>query len=65
MKRMLFTIAAVSMLATPTWAATHCRDAKGKFMKCAEKTTTTTHTKTVAAKTVKKCRNAKGQFTKC
>ena len=39
----------------PVAAATHCRDAKGKFVKC---------TKASAAKATR-CKDAKGKFAKC
>lgn len=48
---------ALSTLAvTPTLAATQCRDAKGKFIKCAT---------TAAPKPATKCRDPKGKFIKC
>jgi len=58
MLRLAFAFAAMSLVATPVMAAP-CKDAKGKFIKCPTKTTTTT--------TVKKgpCRDAKGRFKKC
>lgn len=49
--------AALSLAAVPSYAAgTHCRDAHGKFIKCA--------TKTAPAKPVR-CKDAKGKFAKC
>jgi hypothetical protein len=55
MKKILFALSAVSLLAAsaPSLAAP-CKDAKGKFIKCPAK----------PAKP-KVCRNAKGHFTKC
>jgi hypothetical protein len=51
MKKLVFALTALSLLAgsAPSVAA-GCRDAKGKFIKCAKPT---------------KCRDAKGHFTKC
>jgi hypothetical protein len=57
MKRLLSAIASVAMLASfgslAEAKAPPCRDAKGKFIKCADK------------KPAPRCRNAKGQFAKC
>ena len=52
MKKLVFALAAVSLLAgsAPSFAAP-CKDAKGKFVKCPAKP--------------KVCRNAKGHFAKC
>ena len=52
MKKLLFALSAVSLLAasTPSFAAP-CKDKHGKFMKCPAKP--------------KVCRNAKGHFAKC
>jgi len=51
--RVLLLIAAIGMLAAPVSAAKSCRDAHGKFMKCA------------ALAKPKVCRDAKGHFMKC
>ena len=55
MRKALMMFAAASLLATPALAA-QCRDAKGKFIKCPEKTAV-----------VKKgpCKDAKGKFINC
>lgn len=53
-RNILFATAALTMVATPAFAAP-CRDAKGKFIKCPDKT---------PAKTVR-CKDAKGKFAKC
>jgi hypothetical protein len=52
MKKIVFALTALSLLAgsSPALAAP-CKDAKGKFVKCAAKP--------------KVCRNAKGHFAKC
>lgn len=47
--------AALTMAATPSFAATQCRDAHGKFIKCPEKK---------RAKPIR-CKDAKGKFAKC
>lgn len=52
MLRLSLALAAVAMLATPTIAAP-CRDAHGKFIKCAPKPV------------AKHCKDAKGKFAKC
>ncbi|RZT56971.1 hypothetical protein EV283_1028 [Sphingomonas sp. BK036] len=46
---------AVMMLAASPVAAAPCRDAKGKFIKCA----------TAAPKKPVRCKDAKGKFAKC
>ena len=46
---------AILGVAAPATAAPACRDAKGKFIKCPEKS---------PAKTVR-CKDAKGRFVKC
>ena len=57
MYRFALALAAVAMVASPTFAAgTRCRDAKGKFIKCPPK---------AAPAAAKKCRDAKGHFAKC
>ena len=52
--RLIFALSALSLLASPVTAATHCRDTHGKFIKCAK----------VVKKTAR-CRDAKGHFIKC
>ena len=68
MKLFLTAIAASALLATPALAAP-CRDAHGKFAKCAAKTSvsvkTTKTSKTTTTTTGGKCRDAKGHFAKC
>ena len=56
MKKILLGLSALSLLASgaPSIAA-HCKDAKGKFIKCP---------KPAPAKTTR-CRDAKGKFIKC
>jgi hypothetical protein len=56
MKKLIFALSALSLVAgsAPAFAATHCRDTKGKFVKCPAK----------PAKP-KVCRDAKGHFAKC
>ncbi len=49
----LFAASAAALLASPALAAP-CRDAHGKFIKCAAKPAP-----------AKRCRNAKGHFAKC
>lgn len=53
-RNLLFATAALTMVGTPAFAAP-CRDAKGKFIKCAPK---------APAKPVK-CKSANGKFAKC
>jgi hypothetical protein len=57
MRKLFLALTAVGLLAgsVPTLAAAPCRDAKGKFVKCAKKAT---------AKPAK-CRDAKGHYAKC
>ena len=57
MRRVIVALSALGLIAgsAPALAATHCRDAKGKFVKC---------TKKAPAKPVK-CRDAKGHYAKC
>jgi hypothetical protein len=52
-KKLVIAMSALSLLAgsAPSFAATHCRDSKGKFVKCPAKP--------------KLCRDAKGHFIKC
>jgi len=54
MVRFALALAAVAMVATPTMAANRCRDAKGKFMKCAP-----------APKKIVRCKTSNGKFAKC
>jgi len=49
-------LALVAGTAAPAVAATPCKDAKGKFVKCPPKP---------AVKPATKCRNAQGHFAKC
>lgn len=53
-RNLMFAAAALTMAATPALAAP-CRDAKGKFVKCPDKT---------PAKPTR-CKDAKGKFAKC
>jgi ribosomal protein L40E len=57
MRNLILALSAFGLLAAsvPSIAATHCRDAKGKFIKCANKAPVNTT----------KCRDPKGHFTKC
>ena len=55
LRSIAFAAAALTMATTPSFAATHCRDAHGKFIKCPEKKPT---------KAVR-CKDAKGKFAKC
>ena len=57
MLRLAFALAAVALVATPSFAAP-CKDAKGRFIKCPPKAAAT-------PKASGKCRNAKGKFAKC
>ena len=52
--RLIFALSALSLLASPVAAATHCRDKHGKFIKCAK----------VVKKSVR-CNDAKGHFINC
>lgn len=54
MKLLITAFAASSLLVIPANAAA-CRDAKGKFTKCADK----------APAKATKCKDAKGRFAKC
>ena len=51
-------LAALSLIAMPATAAKPCRDAHGKFIKCA-------HAAPAKATKPAKCRDAKGHFIKC
>ena len=53
--RMILAAVAIAALATAPVSAAQCRDAKGKFIKCAP---------TTAAKPTR-CRTASGKLTKC
>ena len=52
--RLIFALSALSLIASPVAAATHCRDHHGKFIKCTK----------VVKKSVR-CHDAKGHFMKC
>ena len=56
MKKLVFALSAVSLLAaaTPSIAAARCHDKHGKFMKCPAKPLK-----------AKVCRDSKGHFKKC
>ncbi|MDR6233187.1 hypothetical protein [Pseudomonas oryzihabitans] len=54
MLKALFTVVALTVFASASVQAAPCRDAQGKFVKCAA-------TKTKAAQ----CKDAKGKFAKC
>lgn len=54
MKKLLFGLAALSMLGTPATAAP-CRGANGKFVKCPDK----------ASAKPQRCKAANGKFAKC
>ena len=56
MKKLVLALSAVALLAgsAPSFAASHCRDKQGKFVKCPPK-----------AMALKTCRDEKGHFTKC
>lgn len=53
-KRLLIAASLVAFTSVPAYAAP-CRDAKGKFIKCAAK----------AQPAPKRCKDAKGKFAKC
>ena len=55
--KLIVALSALGLIAgsAPALAATQCRDAKGKFVKCTQK---------APAKTTK-CRDAKGHYAKC
>ncbi len=67
MHRIIIAIAAMTIAASPAFAAS-CKDAKGRFMKCPA-TTTVSSTGGVTKDKNGKCHIAsgpkKGQFTKC
>ena len=56
MRKFIIALSALGLIASsaPSLAAAPCRDAKGKFVKCAKP----------AAKPTR-CRDAKGKFVKC
>ena len=56
MRKYILALSAFGLIAgsAPSLAATQCRDAKGKFIKCPEKKAP-----------AKKCRDAKGKYAKC
>ncbi len=54
LRNIAFAAAALTLTATPVWAAP-CKDAKGKFTKCPAP---------APAKTVR-CKSANGKFAKC
>jgi len=56
MRKYVLALSAFGLIAgsAPSLAATQCRDAKGKFIKCPEKKAP-----------AKKCRDAKGKYSKC
>ncbi len=58
MRSILF-LAAMALVATPVTAATQCRDAHGKFIKCPPKPAAKAKPKP------KQCRDSKGKFIKC
>jgi hypothetical protein len=53
----ILVLAALAFVASPLTAATPCRDAHGKFIKCPPKP--------AAKAKLKQCRDAKGKFIKC
>lgn len=53
-RNMMLAVASIALLSTPTFAAP-CRDAKGKFIKCA----------TAAPAKTTRCKAANGKFAKC
>lgn len=52
--RLVFALSALSLLASPVAASTHCRDKHGKFIKCAK-----------VVKKPARCHDVKGRFIKC
>ncbi len=65
MLRLTLAVAAATLVSAPSYAAP-CKDAKGRFMKCADKAAATS---SVTKDAKGKCHIAsgpkKGQFTKC
>ena len=57
MRKIIVALSAIGWIATsaPSLAATQCRDAHGRFVKCAAK----------APAKPTKCRDSKGHFAKC
>jgi hypothetical protein len=57
MRNIILALSAFGFVAasSPAMAATQCRDAKGKFIKCPPKSSPKTN----------KCRDAKGRYAKC
>jgi hypothetical protein len=53
----ILVLAALAMVASPLSAATPCRDAHGKFIKCPPKP--------AAKAKPSQCRDARGKFIKC
>ncbi len=55
MRTLILALSGLGLLAasTPTVAATHCRDSKGKYVKCS------------ASTNVSHCRDSKGHYVKC
>lgn len=53
-RNMMLAAASIALFSTPALAAP-CRDAKGKFIKCA----------TAAPAKTTRCKDAKGKFAKC
>ena len=53
-RKMMFAVVSIALLSTPVLAAP-CRDAKGKFIKCA----------TTAPAKPMRCKAANGRFAKC
>jgi hypothetical protein len=60
----MIALASLALVATPALAAP-CRDAKGKFAKCPDKTAATGVTKDAKGKCHVASGPKKGQFTKC
>jgi len=64
MPRLATTFAAAGLISAPSYAAP-CEDAKGKFMKCADKVAFAGVTKDAKGKCHGAAGPKKGQFTKC
>lgn len=58
-RKILLAAGATFLFASPSFAATVCRDAQGKFVKCP------LPAKPVAATKAAPCRDAHGKFTSC
>lgn len=54
LKKLLIALSLAALAGSPAFAAP-CRDAKGKFIKCAQK----------APVAPKRCKDSKGKFAKC